>query len=117
MSKSAKRTIPRLLITLGFLATLVILGLAAVRIGDRLIYRYGLEPFSRAENRCEGLVPPGLADSPERGKCLDEELAKVRESPWKGSLHLLLAAALTGMTSIGGLAIVIKDKRPRMDDQ
>jgi hypothetical protein len=102
-----------LLVTLGFIATLVILGLAAVRIGDRLIYRYSREPFSRAEERCEGLVPPGLADSPERGKCLDEELAKLGESPWKGSLHLLLAAALTGMSSIGGFAMVIRDNRPK----
>lgn len=62
---------------LGAIATLTIVVLAGLRVGDRLIYHVHLEGgFSLAEQRCQGLGDPALADTPERHKCLRTELAK-----------------------------------------
>lgn len=95
---------------LGAVATLAILTLIGIKIGDRLIYRYHLEGFSVAERRCEGLVPPGLAGSPKRGKCLRAELAKIEEPLWRGTFPLFLAAVPTSVMTLGGLAIAIKGR-------
>jgi hypothetical protein len=91
---------------LGALATLSILVLAGLRMGDRLIYHIHLEGgFSLAEQRCQGLGDPSLADTPERHKCLRAELAKIQEPVWKGTFPLFLAAVITSVTTFGGLAI------------
>src|SRR5687768_15625989 len=108
MRKRISLMIGGALAILGAVATLSILVLAGIRIGDRAIYKYGLEPLSRAEQRCEGLVPPGQADSPERWKCLRAEFAKLEEPPWIGTLPLFLAGVAASAMTVGGLAIATK---------
>lgn len=39
-------------------------------------YRRQIESFSWAEQRCEGTLQPGLADSAERHDCMERELGK-----------------------------------------
>lgn len=97
----------------GALATLSVLTVAGIKMGDRLIYHIHLEPFSRAEQRCSGLGRADLADTPERHACLRAELANLRESVWKGTLPYFLAALVTGVTAIGGLALAAAGNRLR----
>jgi hypothetical protein len=96
---------------LGAVAKLVVLILGGIRIIDRAIYKYGLEPLSRAEQRCQGLVPRGLADSEARWNCLRAELRKLEEPVWKGTLPLFLAAILASVTIVGGLAVAIRSSK------
>jgi hypothetical protein len=97
---------------LGAIATLTILVLAGLRMGDRLIYQVHMEGgFSLAERRCQGLGDPALADTPERHKCLRAELAKKEEPLWKGTFPHFLAAVLTSVTTVGGLAIAFYSQR------
>lgn len=107
MSKRIGRFVGAAIAIVGSLATLTLLAVIGIRAGDRFIYHFHLEPFSRAEQRCEGLVPPGLADSPERGKCLRAELAKIKESPWVGTFPLWLGVALTSLLTVGGVAVAV----------
>jgi hypothetical protein len=99
---------------LGAIATLTILVLAGLRMGDRLIYQVHMEGgFSLAERRCQGLGDPALADTPERHKCLRTELAKKEEPLWKGTFPHFLAAVLTSVTTVGGLAIAFSTRKER----
>jgi hypothetical protein len=69
-------------------ATLVVLVLGGIRGLDRAIYKYGLEPLSRAEQACPG------RDSEERGNCFRAVLRKLEEPVWKGTFPLFVAAIL-----------------------
>lgn len=112
MNNKMRLAIGTALAILGAVATVSILVLAGLKMGDRLIYHVHLEGgFSLAERRCEGLVPPGHADSRERHECLRAELRKIEEPVWKGTFSLFLIAALTSVTTFGGLAIAIT-RRP-----
>lgn len=102
---------------LGAVATFVVLVLGGLRIIDRAVYKYGavLEPLSRAEQRCQGLVPPGQADSEARWNCLRAELRKQKEPVWKGTFPLFVAAILTSVTTVGGLAVAIRSSKSLSD--
>lgn len=111
MNNRIRRFVGAAIAIVGSLASLALLAVIGIRAGDRFIYHVHLEPFSRAEQRCEGLVPPGLADSPERGKCLRAELAKIKESPWEGTLPLWLGVAMTNLLTVGGIAVALVQHR------
>jgi hypothetical protein len=96
---------------LGAIATLTIVLLAGLRMGDRLIYHVHLEGgFSLAERRCQGFGGP---DTPERHECLRAELAKKDEPLLKGTFPHFLAAVLTSVTTVGGLAIAFSTRKER----
>lgn len=108
MSKRASVVFGGTIAILCAATALSLIVLAGIRIGDRAFYKYSLEPLSRAEQRCEGLVPPVPAGTPEWRKCVLAELRRIEEPVWKGILPLLLAALLASMTAVGGLAIATK---------
>jgi hypothetical protein len=110
MNSRIRRFVGAAIAIVGSLALLTLLAVIGIRSGDRFIYHVHLEPLSRAEQRCKGLVPPGLADSPERWKCLRAELAKIKESPWKGTLPLWLGVALTSLLTVGGVAVAAAER-------
>jgi hypothetical protein len=111
MKNKISRVVGGALAILGAVATLSILVVAGLRMGDRLIYHVHLEGFSLAERRCQGLGDPSLADTPERHKCLRAELAKIQEPVWEGTFPLFLAAVSTSVLTVGGLAMAIKRRR------
>lgn len=111
MKNRTTQTIGALLAVVGFFAAMSIFTIVGVRMVDRLLYRYGLESFTMAEQRCNSLVPPGLADSAERWRCLREELAKTDEPVLKGSFPLLVAAFLSSLIVLVGFALTFW-KRP-----
>lgn len=117
MSNRFGRFVGAAIAIVGSLATLALLAIVGVRAGDRLIYHVHPEPLSRAEQRCKGLVPPRLADSAERWTCLRAELAKIKESPWVGTLPLWLGVAMTSLLTVGGIAVAVAggrvDHRPQ----
>jgi hypothetical protein len=117
MNKRIGRFVGAAIAIVGSLASLALFAVIGIRAGDRLIYHVHLEPLSRAEKRCDGLVPPGLADSSGRWKCLRAELVKIKESPWKGTLPLWLGVALTSLLTLGGVAVAVAggriDHRPQ----
>jgi hypothetical protein len=90
----------------GAVATLSILVVAGIRIGDRAINKYTLEPFSRAEQQCE------FAGRAGRSKCLRAEFAKMKEPVWNGTLPHFLTALLASAATFGGLVMVVKGMRP-----
>lgn len=89
------------------LAGLLLLAVGFVTVADRLAYHLSLEPFSLTEQRCDDVVPSGLADGPERHECLRAELAKGRASPWRPALPLFLGGLVAGSVALALVARLV----------
>lgn len=89
-----------LLLVLGALLA----GAMLLEVAGTLVRRQ-LEPLSLAESRCEGLVPPGLADSAERSACVRNELSKSDLEAVGPELGLALTGALS---AFGGGALLFR---------
>lgn len=97
---------------LGAMATLLVLVLGGIRLVDRAIYKYRLEPLSRAEQSC-----PGQEGSEARRNCLRAVLRKLEEPVWKGTFPLFVAAVLASVTTVGGLAVAIRSSKSLNDHE
>jgi len=119
VSKRISQTAGGTVAILGAVATLLVLVLGGIRIIDRAIYKYDLdpEPLSLAEQRCQGLVPPEQVDSEARWNCLRAELRKLKEPVWKGTFPLFVAAILASVTTVGGLAVAIRNSKSLSDHE